>query len=146
MPPKNQSELAGRSANLTIPELEVHGQQIMGFVFTLRRLWDNLQAHFSMSLKFAQIEQAREKRVGEVQSAFLPRHPRSHEQHQRQGLRDECHHSHEAMEDLDSPRFFLPARASKAVAERPDRPVLHRIRAMGSSAAQGIPVLGEQPG
>jgi hypothetical protein len=34
----------------------------MGFESTLCRLWDNLQAHISMSLKFAQqIEQAREK-------------------------------------------------------------------------------------
>jgi hypothetical protein len=55
----------------TIPELEVDGQEITGFVFILCRLWDNLQAHFSMGLRFAQIGQAREKQVVEVPSVSL---------------------------------------------------------------------------
>ena len=48
-----------------------------------------------------------------------------HEQHQRQSLRDERGHAHEAMEDMDSAAHLLPARRDQVQAAGPHQPLLH---------------------
>src|ERR1700674_950060 len=74
-------------------------------------------------------------------SGLQPERP-SHDQHQRQSLCHERHHSDEVVEDSNFEIAFFPARIRRPL--RFEESLLHPLRALGDYQARPVPLAGRQ--
>src|SRR5271154_5862063 len=61
------------------------------------------------------------------------------DEHQRQSVCDERHHTHEAVEDTASADFLFHSGCDSAAASGPEELVLHPLRALGDCGPQAVP-------